>query len=214
MDELFLGIDNRQKAKLLKELEANTFSFKKNNYILSSVKQENIICILLAGHLQIIKTDYNGNRIIIEDLVDKAIFGTITSPLANTEYDILAKEDSQVIVIDFNEIINYDETKSYYYIKLLKNLLNIMADKIKKNNERIEILTHKSIRDKLLAYFKNNTKYRNNRIVYLPFTLTDLADYLAVNRSAMSRELKSLKEERLIEIKDKKIKLLYDIDAD
>ena len=83
-----------------------------------------------------------------------------------------------------------------------------MSDKIKKNNERIEILTNKTIRDKLLAYFKINTI---NKVVKLPFTLTDLADYLAVNRSAMSRELKNLKEEGLIEIKDKKIKILYDL---
>ena len=86
------------------------------------------------------------------------------------------------------------------------------TEKIQENNERIEILTNKTIRDKLLAYFRNNTKNSNNRIVYLPFTLTDLADYLAVNRSAMSRELKNLKDEGFIEIKNKKIKLLFDAD--
>ncbi len=209
MNELFYNIDNKQKLKLLKELEANTFFFKKNNIILSSVKQENIICILITGHLQIIKTDYNGNRTIIEDLKGNSIFGSITSSIANSEYDILTKEDSKIIVIDFNEIINYEETKSYYFNQFLKNLLNIMSNKIKQNNTRIEILTNKTIRDKLLSYFKNNIK--NNKTVYLPFTLTDLADYLAVNRSAMTRELKNLKDEGLIEINNKKIKLLYEL---
>lgn len=209
MNELFYNIDNKQKLKLLKELEANTFFFKKNNIILSSVKQENIICILITGHLQIIKTDYNGNRTIIEDLKENSIFGSITSSIANSEYDILTKEDSKIIVIDFNEIINYEETKSYYFNQFLKNLLNIMSNKIKQNNTRIEILTNKTIRDKLLSYFKNNIK--NNKTVYLPFTLTDLADYLAVNRSAMTRELKNLKDEGLIEINNKKIKLLYEL---
>ena len=65
--------------------------------------------------------------------------------------------------------------------------------------------------DKLLAFFKLNSNKGNNRVIYLPFNLTDLADYLAVNRSAMQRELKNLKNEGFIEIKDKKIKLLYDI---
>lgn len=212
MNELFYNIDTRQRLKLLKILEANAMTFKKNNLILSSVKQENIICILVTGHLQIIKTDYDGNRTIIEDLKENAVFGSMTSSISNTEYDILTKEDSQIIIIDFNEIINYNETNTNYFNQFLKNLLKIMSQKIEKNNERIEILTNKTIRDKLLAYFKNNTKNSNNRIVYLPFTLTDLADYLAVNRSAMSRELKNLKEEGFIEIKDKKIKLLYDID--
>ena len=208
MDELFYNLDSRQKHRLLKDLEANTYIFKKNNIIMSSVKQDNIICVLVSGHLQIIKTDYNGNRTIIEDLKENSVFGSITSSISNNEYDILTKEDSKIIVIDFNEIINYDESKSYYFNQFLKNLLTIMSNKIKKNNDRIEILTNKTIRDKLLAYFKINT---NGKIVQLPFTLTDLADYLAVNRSAMTRELKNLKDEGLIEIKDKKIKLLYDI---
>lgn len=208
MDELFYNIDNRQKLKLLKLLEANTLLFKKNNTILSSVKQDNIICVLVSGHLQIIKTDYNGNRTIIEDLKENSVFGSITSSISNSEYDILTKEDSKIIVIDFNEIINYDESNTNYFNQFLKNLLKVMSNKIEKNNERIEILTNKTIRDKLLTYFKIN---KTNKTVYLPFTLTDLADYLAVNRSAMSRELKNLKEEGFIEIKDKKIKLLYDI---
>lgn len=208
MDELFANIDNRQKTKLLKILEANTLLFKKNNLIMSSVKQDNIICLLVSGHLQIIKTDYNGNRTIIEDLKENSVFGSITSSISNNEYDILTKEDSKIIIIDFNEIINYDESNTNYFNQFLKNLLTIMSNKIKKNNDRIEILTNKTIRDKLLAYFKINNI---SKTVHLPFTLTDLADYLAVNRSAMQREIKNLKDEGLIEIKGKKIKLLYDI---
>jgi len=208
MDELFYNIDNRQKAKLLKVLEATTSTFKKNNIIMSSVKQDNIICILVSGHLQIIKTDYNGNRTIIEDLKENSIFGSITSSISNHEYDILTKEDSKIIIIDFNEIIAYNESNTYYFNQFLKNLLSIMSNKIKNNNNRIEILTNKTIRDKLLAYFKLNS---TRKTIYLPFSLTDLADYLAVNRSAMQRELKNLKDEGFIEIKDKKIKLLYDI---
>ena len=211
MNDLFKAIDNKQKQKLLRFLEASTLICKKNNIILSSVKQDNIICLLVSGHLQIIKTDYNGNRTIIEDLKENSVFGSITSSISNNEYDIITKEDSKIIIIDFNEIINYNESNTNYFNQFLKNLLSIMSDKIKKNNDRIEILTNKTIRDKLLSYFKLNV---TNKIVNLPFTLTDLADYLAINRSAMQRELKNLKEEGFIEIKNKKIKLLYDIEFD
>lgn len=212
MDELFFNIDTLEKYRLLKILEAHTMILKKNNLMLSSVKHENIICILITGHLQIVRTDYYGNRTIIEDLKENSIFGSIISSISNTEYDVLAKEDAQIVIIDFNEIINYNEVNTKYFNQFLKNLLKIISQKIQENNERIEILTNKTIRDKLLAYFKNNTKNSNNRIVYLPFTLTDLADYLAVNRSSMSRELKNLKDEGFIEIKNKKIKLLFDAD--
>ena len=212
MDELFFNIDTLEKHRLLKILEAHTRILKKNNLMLSSVKHENIICILITGHLQIVRTDYYGNRTIIEDLKENSIFGSMISSISNTEYDVLAKEDAQIVIIDFNEIINYNEVNTKYFNQFLKNLLKIISQKIQENNERIEILTNKTIRDKLLAYFRNNTKNSNNRIVYLPFTLTDLADYLAVNRSAMSRELKNLKDEGFIEIKNKKIKLLFDAD--
>lgn len=212
MDELFFNIDTLEKYRLLKILEAHTMILKKNNLMLSSVKHENIICILITGHLQIVRTDYYGNRTIIEDLKENSIFGSMISSISNTEYDVLAKEEAQIVIIDFNEIINYNEVNTKYFNQFLKKLLKIISQKIQENNERIEILTNKTIRDKLLAYFKNNTKNSNNRIVYLPFTLTDLADYLAVNRSAMSRELKTLKDEGFIEIKNKKIKLLFDAD--
>jgi len=211
MNELFYNIDPKQKQKLLRSLEGNTYFYQSNNIILSNVKKDNIICILIEGHIQITKTDYNGNRIIIEDLKENSVFGTMTQSISYKEYDIYCKANSKIIIIDFDQIINYDESKSYYFTQFLKNLLKILSEKIIQNNERIEILTNKTIRDKLLAYFKFNSKNSVNRIIYLPFTFTDLADYLAVNRSAMTRELKYLKEEGFIEIKGKKIKLLYDL---
>ena len=78
-------------------------------------------------------------------------------------------------------------------------------------NNRIEILTNKTIRNKLLVYFKQISKKNKSKIIYLPYNYTDLADYLGVDRSAMYRELKNLKEEGLIELKNKKITLnLYE----
>ena len=79
MDELFYNISNANKLKILKDLEANTLSFKKNTIILSSIRKDNIICIVLEGYLQIVKNNYNGTRSIIEDLKENSIFTTKTS---------------------------------------------------------------------------------------------------------------------------------------
>ena len=206
MNDLFYKINTREKEKILAYLEANTLSYKKNTTILSSVKNEYIIGIVLSGYLQIIKTDYNGNRTIIEELYDEDIFGFTTSSIASSEQSIVTKEDSKIIIIYFNEIINSNYNYSYFN-QFLKNLLSFMAKKLNGSNDRIEILTNKTIRNKLLAYFKIMSKKNNSRIIYLPYNYTDLADYLAVDRSAMYRELKNLKEEGLIEIKNKKITL-------
>ena len=75
--------------------------------------------------------------------------------------------------------------------------------------ERIEILTKKTIRSKLLEYFNLQSKKNGSKYIYLPFNFSGLATYLAVDRSAMTRELSYLKEEGFIAVKEKKITLLY-----
>lgn len=208
MNNLFNNITNANKEKILKSLEGNTLHFKKNNTILSNIKQDNIIGIILEGYIQIVKTDYNGNRTIIEDLYDNDIFSSKMSNISNSEYSVITKEDTKLIIIYFNEILNNDLNTSYYN-QFLKNLLYIMSDKMTNINNRIEILSNKTIRNKLLAYFKLMSKKNNSKVIYLPYTFIDLADYLGVDRSAMYRELKNLKEEGLITITNKKIILNF-----
>ena len=180
----------------------------KNNIILSSVKNDDIVCLVISGHIQVIKNDANGNKTIIEDLKEDDIFGSISANISSNDYEIITKEESTVIVVELDNIFSYSGKEEYYHI-FIKNLLQVLYQKIKEFNNRIEILTNKTIRDKLLTYFQIMTKNNNNKIVYLPFNFSDLADYLAINRSAMSREMKLMKEEGLIEVKGKKIKLLY-----
>ena len=205
----FQNISPKNREKLLYTLESSRLTFPKNELILSNINQGNIIGIVIKGMMQIIKTDYNGTRTIIEELEENDIFGTIISPLSN-EYDILTKEESIVYIIDYDEIKNLDLENKSYYNQFLKNLLEIIILKIEERNNRIEILTKKTIRNKLLEYFNIESKKNGLRVINLPFNFTDLADYLAIDRSAMSRELKYLKEEGFIEIKNHKITLLYD----
>ena len=205
----FQNISPKNREKLLYTLESSRLTFPKNELILSNINQGNIIGIVIKGMMQIIKTDYNGARTIIEELEENDIFGTIISPLSN-EYDILTKEESTVYIIDYDEIKKLDLDNKSYYNQFIKNLLEIIILKIEERNNRIEILTKKTIRNKLLEYFNIESKKNGLRVINLPFNFTDLADYLAIDRSAMSRELKYLKEEGFIEIKNHKITLLYD----
>ncbi len=83
-----------------------------------------------------------------------------------------------------------------------------MNDRFKKLNEKIRILEKKTIRERLLEYFELQYKYTRQRTITLPFNLKDLADYLAINRSAMFRELRNLKDERIISVNGRRITLL------
>ena len=208
MRQPFDNINKQEKINLLKDLEAYSISFEKNELILKKVKNTNFIGIIVNGLIQIIKTDYNGNRIIIEELGGNEIFGSKISSLNNIEYSIITKEETKIIIFDYYQIINKN-SKSKYYNQFIKNLLEIIINSINEKNNRIEILTKKTIRNKLLEYFRIVSSKNNSKNIYLPFTFTDLADFLAIDRSAMSRELKYLKEEGFIEIKYKRITLLY-----
>lgn len=208
MTNLFTNISEKQQEKILKILEAETLNFKPNCKILSSVKLDNMIGVVLSGYMQITRTDYNGNRTIIEELEESNVFGKTISSITD-ECEIITKEDTKIVIIDFNNIINDVENNLSYYKQFIKNLLEIYSDKINTKNERIEILTKKTIRDKLLEYFKIVSKKNGSKKIYLTMTYIELADYLSVDRSAMARVLKNLSDEGFIKKEDKKITLLY-----
>lgn len=209
MNDLFKGIHPSKHGFLLKMLEAYSLHFGVNELVSSKIKMNNYIAIVKTGCFHIIKTDSNGNRSLVEIIDEGNVFGTNISNLINSDYNVIAKENSIVIFIDTSYIYSNANVNSTIFSQFLINLLEITQKKLILNNERIDILTNKTIRNKLLAYFKYSYMDTNARIVYIPSSFTALADYLAIDRCAMSRELKNLKDEGLIEIKNKKIKLLY-----
>ncbi len=209
MNNLFANISNQNLEKLLKLLRADTFTCKKG-VSLSYLINDNFVGIVLEGYLEVIKRDYEGHRSIIETLEPMQVFGTTISSLNSPDYDIETILDSKIILIDYNNILNFLEKGNHSYQKFLTNLLVIVTNKISEKNERITILTQKSIRNKLLEYFKITSLKNNSRHIYITTTYTELAEYLAVDRSAMSRELKNLQNEGFIDIKNKKITLLYE----
>ena len=209
MSNPFENLSKNQISKLFHILGVHIYNFKKNQEILPTIKYENIISIILQGHAQIINIEYNGNEIIMENLYKDDIFGTNISA-TNSEYtQIIAKEETKVLVIDYDKLINPANLKYSYFNIFFMNLFDIINTKFKEKNERVKILEKKQIREKLLEYFEIEHKKTRQRNIYLPFTFRDLADYLAVNRSAMFRELKHMKDEKLIEVNDRKITLLY-----
>ena len=209
MNSPFADLSALQLTKLFDLLEVHTYTFNKNEEILPTIKNGNIIGIILQGFAQIVFIEYNGNEIIMENLYKESVFGTNISLTNSDEHQILAKEDTEVLVIDYNKIINPKNLRYSYFNIFFKNLFSIINDKFRETNERVKILEKKQIREKLLEFFEIEYKKNYSNSFFLPFTFRDLADYIAVNRSAMFRELKNLKEEKIIEVKDKKITLLY-----
>lgn len=209
MKNPFDGIQGKNKEKLLKALDATTVNIKKGVDIGYLLKDNNELAIVTNGFIEIIKENEDGSKTTIDTLEENDILSSSTLYVKDSIYNILTKEDTTLIVFDLNAILDFqDETKKYYNDFLI-NLFLINNEKIKKGNERIQILTKKTIRNKLLEYFRIKSDKSGSKYVYLPSTYLNLSDYIAVDRSAMSRELKSLKDEGFIDIDGRKITLLY-----
>ncbi len=206
----FEGLTKSQINKLFDLLGVHVYKFNKNQEILPTIKNENIVGIILEGYAQILNIEYNGNEIVIDNLYKDSVFGTNISLTNSENYQIIAKQDTDVLVIDYDKLINPQNLNHNYFNIFFRNLFDIINIKMKEKNERIKVLEKKQIREKLLEYFEMEYKkgHLNNNI-FLSFSFKDLADYLAINRSAMFRELKHLKEEKLIEVKNRRVTLLY-----
>lgn len=209
MKYLFDNIKPVNKEKILKLVEAQTVQYNKDIDILSGPKRKNYIALIESGSVQIVVNDYSGNSMIIEDLKEKDVFGTLLSVIESDECSVITKETTVVTYIDYDSIYNSEIVKNESYVIFIKNLLQIMTSQINNKNDRIQILSKRSIRDKLLEYFKITSQNMGNKRFELPFSFTDLANYLCVDRSAMTRELSHLKKEGFIKINNRQIALLY-----
>ena len=208
MINLFDNIPSKNKENLLKIFRSYSITYSKGKKINDIFHDDDEIGIIVSGYIQIVKNNYNGTTTIIEELYENDLVGSLFFYLKNDDYDIVAKEDTKITIMDYKEIIN-QTSNDKAYSQFIKNLLIITSKKMMERNEHIEILSERSIRNKLLEYFNINSKKNVSRYIYLPFNFSDLANYLAIDRSAMSRELSYLKEEGFISIKGKKITLLY-----
>lgn len=191
-------------------IKAQKKTFSKNQVVTSYIKKRNQFCILIKGNADLVRYDLNGNRTIVEHLSENDIFGEVFySVTTNNELLVEAKENCEVLFYLYDDIHNKCKTNCKFHQTLVEFLPELILNKITNLNMRLELLTKRSTRDKLVDYFNLLSNKSLSRSFSLPFSLTDLADYLSVDRSAMMRELKLLKEDGIIEKNGNRIELLY-----
>ena len=183
-------------------------TFSKNEVITSYIEKRNQLCILISGNADLVRYDLNGNRTIVEHFSQYDAFGEVFySVTTNNELLVEARKKSEVLFYIYDDIKRKCRTNCKFHQMLSENLPELILSKVTDLNMRIELLTKRSIRDKLLGYFNLISSKNLAKSFSLPFSLTDLADYLSVDRSAMMREMKLLKEDGFID--KTRITLLY-----
>ena len=204
MDELsiFKNMTPSEINEVLISLGARKIKFRKEHIIVSNLVEDDLIGIVLSGKASIVNYDYFGNRDIIDSLEYDAIFGKPFSYI-NGDVLIVADTDCEILFLDYHELTR----NSSKYNIINQNINHELTLKIYNLYEKLEILSKRTIREKLLSYFNNLSRKRGKKTFNLPITYIELADYLSVDRSAMMRELKKLKDGKKIASDGKKITL-------
>lgn len=184
--------------------------FNKGEVITNYIQKRNQFCMLIEGSADLVRYDYNGNKTIIQHFIKGNAFGEIFYTInTNNEFFVEAKKSSKVLFFKYDDFKNKCTPNCPFHEELSNKLPEIILSKVIDLNTRIELLTKRSIRDKLIEYFNTLSTKTFSKTITLEMSLTNLADYLSVDRSAMMRELKSLKEEGFIKKVGDKIVLLH-----
>lgn len=184
--------------------KAQIKEFDKNEIITTYIVNRNMLFILLEGSADLLRYDFNGNQTIVEKFNQHAVFGEIFYKInINNELFVKAREKCKILMFNYDIFEKKCKKNCKFHEELLIGLPNLVLTKVSNLNLRIELLSQKTIRDKILSYFRILSENSFSKTFTIPFSLTDLADYLSVDRSAMMREIKALKEDGIIKKLDK-----------
>ena len=182
--------------------------FQTDEVITTFLLKRNQFCVLLEGEAQLVTYDKEGNRKIIYFYKKNDIFGEALFKIyMDREFFVVAKKKCKVLFYPYDVVENCTQSCTHH-LEILRDLPNLILHSIAEQNFRMLLLSNKTVRDKLLTYFHNLSIENNSKSFELPLSLTDLSDYLMIERTAMMRELKRLKDEKIIKKVKNKITIL------
>ncbi|MGE4485023.1 MAG: Crp/Fnr family transcriptional regulator [Oscillospiraceae bacterium] len=197
---LFQGIAPDELKSVLTCLNAHKRAYKKQDIILSEGQEVLSVGIVLSGKVQIIKEDFMGNRTIMSEVLPGELFAEAFSCVHMDELPVtvLSVADSEILWIDYRRIVTVCSSACKFHIKLIENMLAVLASKNIQLSQKIEHISKRTTREKLLSYLSDQAERYGSDEFDIPFNRQELADYLCVDRSAMSNELCKLRDEYII----------------
>ena len=207
---LFQDISYEEYCRMLDCFQAVQRSFRTDDLIYDfSSKESNAVGIIERGEASVIRIDKDGVSTVLEELSVGGVFGRTLAYAGSVRdsMEVVCRTPCDVLFIDYPHIFKRCEKACTHHSLLVQNMLRLMADKAQALSQRVDVLSRRSIREKLLCYFRQLSEQEGKQTFTLPFSLSTLADYIATDRSAMMRELKRLKEEGVIRSDGRKITL-------
>lgn len=208
---LFAGIQAEDIAAMLHCLGAKRRAYAKHEWIVLTGERMQELGLVISGRVQLLQEDYIGNRHILAEIAPHALFAEAfvcardnTMPLS-----VLSVEASEILFLNYRRILTTCSSACRFHSQLIANMLAIMAENNIYLNRKLYHLSRRSTRDKLLSYLYEHAAKAGSDRFSIPFNRQELADYLCVERSAMSAELSRMRNEGLLDF-DRNQFVLYE----
>ncbi|MGN0550588.1 MAG: Crp/Fnr family transcriptional regulator [Acutalibacteraceae bacterium] len=208
---IFSGIKDEDYDKLLECFSPVIKSYKSGEEICSFNDDSNFVGIVKNGMVSIVRTDINGVRTVLENICSNEIFGSIfyNSSMLLDEITVVCEKECEIMFIDYCHITKRCANACEHHSLLVQNMLSLIATRASSLGERIEVLSRRTIKEKLMSYFVLCASHSGSESFELPFSYSTLADYLCVDRSAMMRELKNMKNDGIIKTDKRRVELVH-----
>lgn len=206
---LFQGISKEELSTLLPCLEAAERSYKKGQVILSEGEPTQWMGVVLQGLVILSCPDIWGRNTILGSAGTGSVFAEAYAcvPGEPLMIRVSAAEDSQVLMLNLQRVLSGCGSCPCH-TQLVQNLLRVCAGKSLQLSRRILHTSPKSIRGRLESYFSECVKKSGSLSFTIPFNRQQLADYLGVDRSAMSSELSRMRREGRILVERNRFTML------
>lgn len=194
---LFRGLAPHEISAVLGCISANRQSYSKHSFVIRAGESVTRAGIVLRGELHIVREDFWGNQTIHAICRPADLFGEVFACLPNHTADVsvLAKQDTEVLYLDMQHLLTACSNSCAFHNRLIHNYVTVLAQKNRLLSQKIRHCTQRTIRGKVLSYLSEQAVLSGSTTFRIPFNRQQLADYLSVDRSALSAELSRLQTE-------------------
>ena len=198
---LFSGISRQELSEMLRCLEGRILPVSKGSPVFLEGDPAKYVGVVLSGSVQVIRDDFYGNRSVLTAVPPGGLFGEAfaCAGLETLPVSVMAAQNSTVLLLDCKKVLSGCSSACAFHSRLIQNLLRGISQKNLILTRKIRCMSRKTTREKLMEYLLEQAKQQGSAEFVIPYDRQSLADYLGVERSAMSAEIGKLKREGILD---------------